>query len=149
MNAITIRQAVVADLDALVPLFDQYRQFYKQPSDLSGAHAFLLERFRHAQSWIFIAHDGERALGFAQMYPVFESIAMKRKFIFNDFFVVEQGRKRGVGKGLIEACAAFARSLGANSLGLSTARDNLSAQTLYRATGWEPEEVYIEFSLAL
>ncbi len=149
MKDVTIRQAVLADLDTLAPLFDQYRQFYRQAPDLAGARAFLLERFRHAESTLFIAHDGEQALGFVQMYPLFESIAMRRKFVFNDFFVVEQARKRGVGKGLIEACAAFASSLGASSLGLSTARDNHTAQALYRATGWQPEEVYIEFNLAL
>ncbi len=96
-----------------------------------------------------ILYAPSRALGFVQMYPVFESIAMRRKFIFNDFFVLEQGRKRGVGKGLIEACAAYARALGASSLGLSTARDNHTAQALYRATGWQAEEVYVEFNLPL
>lgn len=149
MNTVSIRQAVLADLDTLAPLFDQYRQFYRQAADLAGARAFLLERFRHAESVLMIAHDSERALGFVQMYPVFESIAMKRKFIFNDFFVLEAGRRRGVGKGLIEASASLARTLGASSLGLSTARDNHTAQALYRATGWEPEEVYIEFNLKL
>ncbi len=149
MSKITIRQAVLADLDNLAPLYDQYRQFYKQASDPAGARAFLLERFKHAESVIFIAHDQHGSLGFVQMYPVFESIAMRRRFIFNDLFVVETGRKRGIGKGLIEACAAYGRSLGAGSLGLSTARDNYTAQGLYRATGWELEEVYLEFNLTL
>jgi hypothetical protein len=31
MNSITIRQAVSADLDAVVTLIDDYRQFYGQP----------------------------------------------------------------------------------------------------------------------
>ena len=123
MTDITIRQAVLADLDTLAPLFDQYRQFYKKASDPAGARAFLLERFQHGESVLFIAHDQQHALGFVQMYPAFESIAMRRKFIFNDFFVVKQGRMRGIGKGLIEACADFARGVGAGSLGLSTARD--------------------------
>ena len=32
MNSIAIRQAVLADLDAVVILFDGYRQFYGQPN---------------------------------------------------------------------------------------------------------------------
>ena len=143
------RQAVLADLDTLAPLFDQYRQFYKQPGDLPAARAFLLERIRNAQSVLFLAHDGDTALGFVQMYPCFESISLGRKFIFNDLFVAPEGRRRGVGKALVKAAAAYARALGCNSLGLSTARDNHSAQALYRATGWELEETYIEFNLPL
>lgn len=143
------RQAVLADLDTLVPLFDQYRQFYKQSSDLAAARAFLLDRIRNAQSVLFLAHDGDTPLGFVQMYPSFESISLGRKFIFNDLFVAPEGRQRGVGKALVKAAAAYARALGCNSLGLSTARDNHTAQALYRATGWELEETYIEFNLPL
>jgi GNAT superfamily N-acetyltransferase len=145
----TCRQAVLADIDTLVVLFDQYRQFYKQRSDPQGARAFLLDRIRNAQSVLFLAHDGDTPLGFVQMYPSFESISLGRKFIFNDLYVTQEARKRGVGKALIDAAAGYARALGCNSLGLSTARDNHTAQALYRATGWELEETYIEFNLPL
>ncbi len=149
MNQFTCRQAVLADIDTLVVLFDQYRQFYRQASDTQGARAFLLERIGNAQSVLFLAHDGDTPLGFVQMYPSFESISLGRKFIFNDLYVAQEARKRGVGKALIEVAAGYARALGCNSLGLSTARDNHTAQALYRATGWELEETYIEFNLPL
>jgi hypothetical protein len=42
-------------LSILVPLFDQYRQFYAQPSDQAGAAQFLLDRLTKNQSAIFIA----------------------------------------------------------------------------------------------
>lgn len=44
---IEVRQATAADLDQLVPLFDAYRQFYRQPSEPEQARRFLLERFEH------------------------------------------------------------------------------------------------------
>lgn len=47
MSNITIRQAVLSDLEALVPLFDDYRQFYGRPSDIFAAREFLLARFNH------------------------------------------------------------------------------------------------------
>ena len=47
MKQITIRQAVISDLDALVPLFDSYRQFYGQTSDATAAREFLQDRFQH------------------------------------------------------------------------------------------------------
>jgi len=37
-------QAQPAHLEFVVPLFDQYRQFYKQPSDMAGARRFLGEK---------------------------------------------------------------------------------------------------------
>ena len=44
--SITIRRADYMDVDALVPLFDGYRQFYKWPSDETLARSFLSERLR-------------------------------------------------------------------------------------------------------
>lgn len=35
-----IRQAETADAAAVAPLFNQYREFYKQAPDLEGAEAF-------------------------------------------------------------------------------------------------------------
>ena len=37
----TVRQAELEDVDELVPLFDTYRQFYDQPSDLTRARNWL------------------------------------------------------------------------------------------------------------
>jgi hypothetical protein len=39
----SIRQATVGDLDAISPLFDAYRVFYEERSDLDAAQAFLEE----------------------------------------------------------------------------------------------------------
>ena len=85
---IKVRQAGIGDLEELVPLFDAYRQFYKRPTDRSAAHAFLLQRFRHQQSVIFLAHDerGE-AVGFTQLYPLFSSLTLARTFVLYDLFV--------------------------------------------------------------
>jgi ribosomal protein S18 acetylase RimI-like enzyme len=145
----TVRQAVLADLDALVPLLDQYRQFYQQPSDLAAARAFLTERFNHGESVLFLAHDGDTALGFVQMYPTFSSGSLTRAFVLNDLFVMEAGRRRGVGKALIAAAAQYAKAVGASYLSLSTAKTNERAQALYHSTGWVREEVYIEYNLML
>ncbi|CAI6029647.1 hypothetical protein COHCIP112018_00648 [Cohnella sp. JJ-181] len=40
MSVLMITQATIHDLDALAPLFDDYRMFYGQPSDLTGARHF-------------------------------------------------------------------------------------------------------------
>ena len=145
-----IRQAIAADLDALIPLFDDYRVFYGQPSDVEGASAFLAERFERSGSVIFLAHDesGE-AIGFAQLYPSFTSAGMQRIYILNDLFVIEQGRRQGIATALLDAAADFARSSGAARLALSTAFDNLAAQSVYEAHGWSRDEHFYSYNLKL
>jgi hypothetical protein len=96
MNTITVRQAVLSDLEALAPLFDSYRQFYGRASDLSAATAFLSARFNHNESVLFIAHEGDKTVGFTQLYPSFSSVSMARILVLNDLFVDEHARRKGV-----------------------------------------------------
>jgi hypothetical protein len=67
---VVVRQATILDLDLLTPLFDAYRQFYRKPSDLGLARRFLLERFQHNQSIVFLAvRQNGSAVGFTQLFP--------------------------------------------------------------------------------
>jgi hypothetical protein len=54
-SGVEIRQAAIADLDALAPLFDAYRRFYRLPGDPNRAREFLRERFERSQSVVFLA----------------------------------------------------------------------------------------------
>src|SRR5271166_852532 len=97
MNQITVRQATIFDLDILVPLFDAYRQFYRQPGDMGLARQFLRDRFEHNESIIFIAESKGSAVGFTQLFPSFSSTAASRIFVLNDLFVSPEARRMGVG----------------------------------------------------
>lgn len=145
-----IRQATIHDLDVLVPLFDGYRQFYRQPSDPARARAFLAERFAHHESMILLACDerGE-GLGFTQLYPLFSSVRTVRTYLLNDLFVGVHARRHGVAKALLIAAAAHARALGAASLSLTTALDNTAAQALYESLGWQRDQEFCEYGLVL
>lgn len=149
MSTITIRQAVLTDLDALVPLFDGYRQFYGRASELAAAREFLRARFDHGESVLFIAHEGSTPVGFTQLYPSFSSVSLGRIFVLNDLFVHEQGRRKGAGSKLISAAVEFARSLGAIRLTLSTATTNATAQALYESVGWKRDEQFFVYHFAV
>jgi GNAT superfamily N-acetyltransferase len=136
MNDISVRQAVLSDLDELAALFDAYRVFQGRPSDPAAAQAFLRARFDHGESIVFMAFSGGRALGFAQLYPSFSSVALQRVFVLNDLFVHADGRRRGVASALLAAVERHAWSLGAVRVTLNVARDNLAGQALYAAQGW-------------
>lgn len=147
---IRVRQAGIADLDALVPLFDAYRQFYRRPSDTAAAREFLLQRFRHQQSVIFIAEDDEHsAVGFTQLYPLFSSLTLARTFVLYDLFVTPPARRSGAGRQLLQAAADYGRAVGAGALELSTATDNVPAQRLYESEGWVRDTAFYVYGLGL
>lgn len=148
--SIQVRQASVADVALLVPLFDAYRVFYGQSSDVALARAFLLERFQHNQSVLFIAlrTDGA-AVGFTQLYPSFSSVSAARTFILNDLYVVPEARRSGVAVKLLDAAASYGRAVGAVRLSLSTAIDNEQAQALYVSRGWVRDTRFYAFNLPL
>ena len=147
---VSIRQATVADADLIAPLFDAYRQFYRQPADLPRARRFLAERLSQRQSTVLVAEatDGE-AFGFVQLYPCFSSIRAAPVFILSDLFVAPSARGGGVGRLLMEAAARFARATGAVGLELATARTNVPAQRLYESLGWQRDEVFYQYGLDL
>jgi len=145
----TVRQAALADLDLLVPLFDAYRQFYRQPSDLEQARTFLEARFERNESVIFLALQEQIAIGFTQLYPSFSSGAMARIFILNDLFVTPHARRQGAASALLNAAAQYGRRAGAIRLVLSTEITNTTAQALYERTGWVRDTVFCVYNLRL
>ena len=147
---IHIRQAVVGDLDALTPLFDAYRVFYGKLSDPVLARSFLHERFAHRQSVVFLAQSEEGAvIGFTQLYPSFSSVSAAPIYILNDLYVSPAARRCGAAAQLLDAAAAFGKSVGAVRLSLSTATTNHPAQALYAAHGWVRDDVFWHYQLAL
>jgi GNAT superfamily N-acetyltransferase len=126
------------ELEQVVPLFDAYRQFYGQPSDLVAARAFLRARIAREESVIFLARDEDgRARGFVQLYPTFSSVALASRWILNDLYVGPEARRSGVGTALLERAREHALETGAKGLTLATAEDNLTAQALYESLGWK------------
>jgi len=144
-----IRQAVVRDLETLVPLFDAYRQFYRQTSDQAGAREFLRARFEHGESVSFLAFVDGVAVGFMQLYPSFSSASMARIFVLNDLVVSPAGRRCGVGTALLSAAADYGRLVGAIRLSLSTELTNQTAQALYEGVGWQRDTVFCGYQLTL
>jgi GNAT superfamily N-acetyltransferase len=136
---LTVERAGLANVDIIAPLFDAYRQFYKQAPGQEAARSFISERLKNDESVIFLAYvDGEPA-GFTQLYPVFSSVSMCRSWILNDLFVDPGFRKQGVGEALLEKAKEHGRITNANGLLLETAGDNFTAQSLYEKNGWTKE----------
>jgi ribosomal protein S18 acetylase RimI-like enzyme len=138
--SIAIRRADLDSLDDLVPLFDAYREFYGQPSDLARARHWLERRIGGDEAIALIAGIERRAAGFALLYPGWSSVSTERVYVLNDLYVVPSFRRSGVGHALLDAAAAHARSAGAIRISLETARDNHAARALYTRAGWHADE---------
>ncbi|MGL5083077.1 MAG: GNAT family N-acetyltransferase [Microcoleaceae cyanobacterium] len=142
-------QAHFEHLEEVSKLFDQYRVFYKSPSDLEAARKFLQERFQRGDSIIFVIRDNSHMVGFTQLYPSFSSVSMKPIWILNDLFVEESYRKKGVAKSLISAAEDFARRTGAVRIILATQASNMAAQSLYESLGYAKDKDFYHYVLQL
>ena len=147
---ILIKRAGLEDMDAAAPLFDAYRQFYGQQSDLAAARAFLDERLHRGESVVFLAvADGPegRAVGFMQLYPSFTSVSLGRLWVLNDLFVDPGVRRGGVGRRLLERARDWAVETQAKGLVLSTGVTNKTAQSLYESCGWTRDDEFHHYRL--
>lgn len=146
-HAVEVIRATIDHLELIVPLFDAYRQFYKQEPDLNGARAFIRARIELDQSVIFLAMQDSTALGFTQLYPSFSSESMRRVWILNDLFVTPSARRLGVAKALMERARQLAIETDAKGLILETAITNTLGQKLYESLGWRREEEFYRYYL--
>lgn len=144
-----IFQATIEDLDGVSNLFNLYRIFYQQESDLEGAKTYIKERIESKESVIFVVKDKQNYIGFTQLYPTFSSISMKRAWILNDLYVDTKARKQGVGEMLLDKAKEYTIETGAKSLSLSTAQDNYSAQRLYEKNGYKKDSQFYHYELSL
>ena len=134
-----IRRAKKKDIDKLSVLFDKYRIFYKQSSDIDNARSFLKKRMKRKEPVIFVAEERKELIGFMQLFPIFSSVSMKRTWLLNDLYVNERARGMGTAAKLLDAAKDFGAETNSKWLILQTAADNFTAQKVYEKNGWVRE----------
>jgi len=143
---IAVGRAGVEDLDALTPLFHDYRGSYSELGDLEHEREYLHDRLTRGESVVFVAWIGGEPAGFVQLYPTFSSLAMCSKWILNDVYVAEPFRRRHVAPALVQRAVEFVRETGAGRFDLKTGKDNTSVQKFYEALGWERDTKFYTYS---
>lgn len=147
MSNFQTRIASSKDIDAVAALFDAYRQFYQQASDLPLATKFIRDRIAKEESVIILAENAERiALGFCQMYPSFCSVEATPIYTLYDLFVEPEARRTGAGKALLLAAEKHAIRHGVTRMDLTTAKTNAAGQALYQSLGWVQDELFFAYS---
>lgn len=143
---IDVRLAQAADIPGTALLFDLYRQFYEQPSDLGLAQAFIAARLTNGESVILVAESAAGLVGFCQLYPSYCSVEAKPIYTLYDLYVMPDVREAGVGRMLLSAAEEHAARNGKARMDLTTARTNTKAQRLYESLGWVRDEVFFAYS---
>lgn len=148
-DKLTITCADYKDVSALSILFDEYRVFYEQESDIREAEVFLKERMKKGQSVIYYAQmtGTDEPVGFVQLYPSFSSISLQPLWILNDLYVREGARRSGAGRALLQEAAHMAHRTGAKGLTLSTSAHNRAAQKLYESEGYIRDNEFWHYDL--
>ena len=147
MNYVVLAQP--EDLEPVAQLFNAYRIFYKQPSDLDAATQFIQNRLHQQDSKIFIYKKDNQIFGFTQLYPTYSSISMKHAWILNDLYVDEQHRQKGIAEALMQHAIEFAQHTKAAYIALETCKTNLKAQALYKKLGFVASTDMLFLSLTL
>ncbi|SEA21946.1 GNAT family N-acetyltransferase [Paenibacillus sp. 276b] len=162
--AYRIRLAELSDVNGVAQLFNDYRMFYDQPTDLKGASEYIKERMERNESVILVAEseletekEEECSLtnkplagefgGFIQLYPSFSSVSMRPIWVLNDLYVHADHRKRGIARKLLEAARLWGNESGAVRIVLSTAISNKKAQVLYESEGYTLDTKFMYYEL--
>jgi ribosomal protein S18 acetylase RimI-like enzyme len=139
-----IKRIAPFEYGLVIKLFDEYRMFYGQSSDISLAENFIKERLQNNESVIFVALADEDSrqipVGFTQLYPLISSMRAIKNWVLNDLYVDEVYRKQGIGAALIKAAIQFSKTGNARFIQLETAFDNYNAQRLYENIGFKKHE---------
>jgi ribosomal protein S18 acetylase RimI-like enzyme len=141
-NKLTIRQATIHDLPKIVPIFDTYREYFKQEKNPAEVERFLFERFEHRESVLFIVQECDDIVGFAHLYPIFSSLSLQRVWVLNDFFILENYRNKGLGKQLIQEVRAFSVLTKAKGIELSVEHSNTNAWRFWKKQDFEMDSEF-------
>lgn len=135
---VTIQKVNLNNVEEVAPLFDQYRIFYKQETNVQAANDFLIERIQKRESIIFIAYFNDEPVGFTQLYTTFSSVSLRAVYILNDLYVSQTHRGMGIGEALLNKAKELCLESKHKGLALETGVDN-PAQQLYEKLGWKKD----------
>lgn len=135
-----IEIATLNHLDEFAELFNDYRIFYRQPSDLERGKSFLKDRISNQETVTFLIKVNEQYVGFAQLYSLFHYKALQRQWLLSDLFVNPNFRGLGLSIALIDRCKQYCAETDACGLLLETEKTNEIGNNLYPKCGFELDQ---------
>ena len=144
-----IKQATADKAEIIGEVFNLYRVFYNQKSNIDVAIKYIRERLDQKESIIFYIEDGDKCLGFTQLYPTFDSVNVRKKIVLYDLFIREEYRKKGLAKSLMNAAKNYGTENNFGSIELSTNKENIPGQSLYESLGYIRDQEFYSYDLEI
>ncbi len=148
-TVLEIRTCNINDLEKLTPLFDDYRQHFKQTAAPDAVGAFLKQRILNEDVKIYLAQSGDDLHGFVVLYPSFSSIGLAPIWILNDFYLKSGNNKRLMAKQLLDKISEDCKETGAIRVEVTTRKENHKLHKLYKDYGFEKDYKYDYYFLQL
>ena len=112
--------------------------------------AHLQKALEDERNVLFVALEHAEIIAYALAYRVPSIYSPAQLAYLYDIEVLEEHRRKGIGRQLIEALKKELKMAGVTELWLGTATDNVSGQALFSATGAEKSgETFHDFTYAL
>lgn len=138
MSSITIRPVAAPDLPAVLEMIKGLAAHH---DDTAAVTLSTLERdVMGAAPWltVLVAEQGKVLLGYTALCPMAQLQFGVRGMDLHHLFVSPQARGLGLSKQLIDASIAAAKDQGCRYMTVGTHPDNVTAQGIYLAAGFEP-----------
>lgn len=132
-----------ADQQAIAELLDMYcRDEFgdSQPLADEARRNLIPGLIEHGGARVFLAREGEQALGVAICFKGFSSFRGQTLLNIHDLAVAPAARGQGVGRALLRAVEQEARQLGGCKITLEVRSDNALAQGLYESVGFHASQ---------
>lgn len=137
MTSVTIRPARPDDLRHVHRMIEALADFHGDTTTLSLQD--LEQTLFSKASWmtVLVAETNKNLVGYAALYPLFQLQFGRHGIELHHLFVDTRQRGKGIGHALIEASIAHAKANDCHYIAVGTHPDNIGAQDLYLAHGFE------------
>ncbi|MGE0722951.1 MAG: GNAT family N-acetyltransferase [Alphaproteobacteria bacterium] len=144
-------RSALVDFAAAVQDFERaFTPSLRPGADIGVAYIdYLLDRARQADGLVLVAREDARPVGFIAGWIEVDNDwlveeAARRHGYVSDLFVVEDRRRRGIARALMEAVEAALREKGCRRLRICSKALNAGAIAAYRRAGYAPYEVILD-----
>lgn len=152
-----IRDANSDDLNDVVGLWEMLARHHEELSDQFALawdgkrkwSKYLREKFSEISTKLIVAEEDGEIVGFmlcllSPNTPVFKD---RKIGIISDVFVLEERRRKGVAKNMLNRAIAWFEKNKVRSVQLGVAHDNFEARAAWRQVGFEPYIIYKRLDL--
>lgn len=132
-----MRAAGAGDLQAVADMVSRLAEHH---GDVATVTVSQLERdLLGPQPWVcvLVAEEAEAFVGYAALCPLSKLQFGQRGMDLQHLYVAREARRRGVARALIEASVGHAQMLGCSYMSVGTHPDNVVAQGIYAAMGFD------------